>query len=614
MITKMIDLESSTDQEYRDLFMLADNVLNKIDITKEEDQDFEVSGVKYKVPVDTVKDLQTIASKKDSDYKYLYDATDEKIQINSLSEYFSVIAVLGAIHPRFIRLPLDEGLYTIDASTRTITPPATAPQFAVKGDHVAETIYFVVDRYYDAMDLAATSIVIQSQIGDKKYLSNISLIDVDSKPDHIIFGWPIGQIITKESGILSFAVRFFKKDEGLNYSLGTLTQELPIRDSLFWFDAERSDVTEATSSLYLKNFIMTGTSAIKAPEFTSITSNKSAYYTINDTFAAEAESSPGATIEYHWMIDERKDESATNPSEYTSNIEPNYVKVENPEIDKEYYVFEDSIYKEEKYFGDNTKTYYEIHGSSCKPTIPGYYYCAATAKVGINQESSSIGPFKVKAPLVYEFDIQNESALKNQIFVAPPSTSFLEITPETYAKSDEKFYQAEGVGDYKGMNYEDDFAKGDISYTELNIPEENQISSSTEIKIKNTLNGVTSESESSKKMIVYYPLADSDNSGVNVTREGLTFTVENSKISPTNSINFVNAGTLFDRTIEWQRLGENASFETKATNESTYSVPVKGYEDITRVKITDKLKNTVSTVPKGLREIVTEVNLGSIVE
>jgi hypothetical protein len=56
-----------------------------------------------------------------------------------------------------ILLPSDENVYEIDLNKRTIK----APDFlSVKEDHAAETIYFLVDRFYDNMDLSTAACII----------------------------------------------------------------------------------------------------------------------------------------------------------------------------------------------------------------------------------------------------------------------------------------------------------------------------------------------------------------------------------------------------------------------------------------------------------------------
>lgn len=55
-------------------------------------------------------------------------------------------------------LPSEESVYDIDLATRTINAPQ---MLSIEKDHSAETIYFIVDRYYCGIDLANTSCIIQ---------------------------------------------------------------------------------------------------------------------------------------------------------------------------------------------------------------------------------------------------------------------------------------------------------------------------------------------------------------------------------------------------------------------------------------------------------------------
>jgi hypothetical protein len=59
--------------------------------------------------------------------------------------------------PTYAALPTPDYIYNIDISTREID----APKFlGVETDNVSETIYFIVDRFADYMDLSTTSCVI----------------------------------------------------------------------------------------------------------------------------------------------------------------------------------------------------------------------------------------------------------------------------------------------------------------------------------------------------------------------------------------------------------------------------------------------------------------------
>lgn len=56
-----------------------------------------------------------------------------------------------------ILLPSDERIYNVDLNSRKIE----APEFlSVEKDHHAECIYFMVDRFFDNMDLSNTVCVI----------------------------------------------------------------------------------------------------------------------------------------------------------------------------------------------------------------------------------------------------------------------------------------------------------------------------------------------------------------------------------------------------------------------------------------------------------------------
>lgn len=67
-----------------------------------------------------------------------------------------------------ILLPSDENIYEIDLNARTVN----APEFlSVRKDHAAETVYFLVDRFYDNMDLSQTTCIIEyiNAAGEEKF-------------------------------------------------------------------------------------------------------------------------------------------------------------------------------------------------------------------------------------------------------------------------------------------------------------------------------------------------------------------------------------------------------------------------------------------------------------
>ena len=165
----------------------------------------------------------------------------EEYQVNaitSLEGYFSYIVELNKINSVYTVLPLDEEVFEIDANTRTISVPQSFASngISVQGDEISEIVYFKVDRFYDATDLATKKIYIQwtAPSGDKG-VSAPWVIDIESEPNYIIFGWPLSSAITKAAGTVAFAVRFYSIDEQtekIEYSLSTLTQTATIKPSL----------------------------------------------------------------------------------------------------------------------------------------------------------------------------------------------------------------------------------------------------------------------------------------------------------------------------------------------------------------------------------------------
>lgn len=172
-------------------------------------------------------------------YQKLYEdinkASNGEIQIDNLESFFGYIQEIGELDKKFLRLPLDEPLFEIDANSRKITIPSdfAANGLSVQGDHLAETVFFSIDRYFDYMDLNNCNIRINWKIGDVSGQSVNFSKSVDAEPGKIVFGWPVAKDLTGKSGTLSFAVEFYtERDNITNYSLNTLISTINIKEGL----------------------------------------------------------------------------------------------------------------------------------------------------------------------------------------------------------------------------------------------------------------------------------------------------------------------------------------------------------------------------------------------
>jgi len=192
----------------------------------------------------------------DADGNFLISKNGQKVisnGITSLNEYFQHIEELSELaigegrtgsDPYFLRLPLDEPFFEINANTRGITVPGELSQVGVVGDKLAEILFFKIDRYYDAVDLDTRHIYIEWELPDgTRGISRDFLRDTQSEKDKIIFGWLIDDVLTKQIGTIKFAVRFVEwTDRGdeaaanaqLLYSFSSLPATISISDTLHY--------------------------------------------------------------------------------------------------------------------------------------------------------------------------------------------------------------------------------------------------------------------------------------------------------------------------------------------------------------------------------------------
>lgn len=169
--------------------------------------------------------------------KELLNADEEKYgRFLSLDGYFAHMQDLVLLDPVFTLIPSDEEPFVIDANARTISIPAAFNKCAgVVGDNMCEIATFTIDRYFDYVDLATAQICIQWSTADGEGISHIGLRDLETMPGKIRFGWPLTKELTAKPGPVTFAVRFFMKNEAdteFVYLLNTLSTTITIRQGL----------------------------------------------------------------------------------------------------------------------------------------------------------------------------------------------------------------------------------------------------------------------------------------------------------------------------------------------------------------------------------------------
>lgn len=180
----------------------------------------------------------------------------ESIRIDSFESYYANIVKISQLATnfhnapyKFFLMPLDEPMFEINANQRTITVPSHFSKngVGVYGDHMAEVLYFSVDRYFDYQDLySVDEIVINwqfrangtSRTQDVETKQSLALAPDDTfEPGKIVFGWVITNEMTPSRGTLTFSVSFVKHiGDQYEYVLNTRPSQVQIYDSLILED------------------------------------------------------------------------------------------------------------------------------------------------------------------------------------------------------------------------------------------------------------------------------------------------------------------------------------------------------------------------------------------
>lgn len=109
-----------------------------------------------------------------------------------------------------IIVPSNTRLYNVNLDTRTIEAPE---YLSVQSEHYAETVYFLVDRFHDSMDLSQTNCVVQYVTNGESYVYAVPFCDVTTYEDKMIIPWTISSSATQHAGTIRYMIRFYLIDE-----------------------------------------------------------------------------------------------------------------------------------------------------------------------------------------------------------------------------------------------------------------------------------------------------------------------------------------------------------------------------------------------------------------
>lgn len=157
----------------------------------------------------------------------------------------------------------EKDYFHINANTRQITVPEAFKRngLGVAGDKIAETVYFKINRYFDATDLNTTKIyIVWKQNGNgQDGIATEWVRDIETFDDYLVFGWVLGGDMTSVDGQLDFSIRFVKTDPKtgvVTYSLNTQTAHALINSTL---DLPGDTPDDSLNNILASSFIDTTT-------------------------------------------------------------------------------------------------------------------------------------------------------------------------------------------------------------------------------------------------------------------------------------------------------------------------------------------------------------------
>ncbi len=134
-----------------------------------------------------------------------------------------------------VLIPSTENIYEFDLNTRKIEAPEFLSNYT---DHVAEVIYFKCDRFFDYMDLANCTCIIQyKNAKGESRVYPVPFVDVAtcSLENKMLIPWCVDGNVTAQAGEVMFSIRFYKISENgtmVTYSLSSLPAKSQVLDTM----------------------------------------------------------------------------------------------------------------------------------------------------------------------------------------------------------------------------------------------------------------------------------------------------------------------------------------------------------------------------------------------
>lgn len=133
----------------------------------------------------------------------------------------------------FSLTPSNEPVIEIDSDSRMINIPDEIKSIGiVAGDHLAETFYFHISRYFDEKDLSENQAIIRYINAGNEY-GESDAVDITINENDITIGWKIDNKVTRYAGDVSFTIQWETIENGVRkYQWQTLPTSINVKSGL----------------------------------------------------------------------------------------------------------------------------------------------------------------------------------------------------------------------------------------------------------------------------------------------------------------------------------------------------------------------------------------------